>query len=177
MIKKILLGLLVIILIFLGYVSTREGKFRYEYSEVIHAPADKVFEMMSDFKKGSLWSPFERVDPTMKKTYLGTDGQVGSVLEFDGNKEAGSGKLEMLKLVPNEAVDIRLIMTKPFKADNLIEYRLKPEGDGTRFTWSLSGDGGFPNKLITLFIDCEKMVVDQFKKGIANLKPLVETKP
>jgi hypothetical protein len=111
----------------------------------------------------------------MKKTFTGPDAQVGSILEFDGNKDAGSGTLEILKLVPNQSVQLKLIMTKPMHAENIIDYTLSPEGAGTRFTWAMSGDGGFMGKLINVFIDCEKMIGDQMEIGIKNLQTLVES--
>jgi uncharacterized protein YndB with AHSA1/START domain len=172
--KKIGLSLLVLVIAFLGYVSTRDGNFRYERSDVINAPAEKIYPYLSSFKLGGAWSPFEQVDPNMKKTYSGDSGQVGSTMEFEGNSEAGSGKLEMLKLVPNELVEIKLTMLKPFHAENFIRYTLTPEASGTRFSWEMSGDGGFMGKLISTFVDCEKMIGDQFSKGISNLKAVVE---
>lgn len=174
MLKKILLSVVVVLVVFLSYVSTRESKFNYERSEVINAPAEKIFPYLSNFKLGSQWSPYEKIDPNMKKSYSGTDGAVGSVMEFDGNNKAGSGKIEILSIVPNQRVDLKLTMTKPFKAENHIVYRLTPDAKGTRFTWSMDGDGGFLGKLISVFIDCEKMVGDQFGAGIENLKGVVE---
>ena len=111
----------------------------------------------------------------MKTNFKGSDAQVGSVMEFDGNREAGSGKLEVLRLVPNRAVAIKLNMTSPFRAENLVEYRLTPEEAGTRFSWAMSGDGGFMGKLVSTFIDSEKMVAGDFETGIANLKTLAES--
>ncbi len=110
----------------------------------------------------------------MKKTFNGTDAQVGSVMEFDGNNEAGTGSLEILKIVQNESVEIKLTMKKPFFTENVVLYRLSSEGPNTRFSWSMSGDNGFFGKLISVFIDCEKMVAEQFVVGIQNLKTLVE---
>ena len=174
MLKKIGLGLVVILVAFLGYVSTRNGNFHYERSGVINAPAAKIFPYISDFRLGKQWSPYEKIDPNMKETLSGPIAQVGSVMEFDGNKDAGSGKLEILKIVPNEQVDIRLTMLKPFYGENQVTYKLTPEGTGTRFTWSMSGNGGFMGKLMSVLIDCEKMIGGQFSEGIANLKALVE---
>jgi uncharacterized protein YndB with AHSA1/START domain len=171
---KVVLGALVVLGLFLGYVSTREGKFHYERSGVIDAPPEKIFPYLSQFKLGGAWSPYEKKDPNMKHTYGGTEGSAGSTMEFEGNSEAGTGKLEILNVVPNELVQIKLTMLKPFYGENLIDYKLTPEGDGTRFTWAMSGDGGFMTKLITLFIDCEKMVAGDFEVGIANLKSVVE---
>lgn len=175
MILKISLSLLILLAIFLGYVSTRKGEFYYERHGLINAPADKIFPYISNFRLGGEWSPYEKIDPNMKKNFIGPDAQVGSVMEFDGNREAGSGKLEILKIVPNESVDIKLTMTKPFYAENLVVYKLTPEGAATRFSWSMSGNGGFMGKLITVLIDCEKMVAGQFGIGIENLKNLIET--
>ncbi|MFS4459156.1 SRPBCC family protein [Bdellovibrio sp. HCB2-146] len=173
------IGLIIggLILVFLGYVATREGKFRYERSGLIQAPPEKIFPYISDFKKGGLWSPYEQMDPNMKKSYSGTDGQAGSTMEFEGNQDAGSGKLEILNIVPNQSVDIKLTMIKPLHAENLVQYTLTPEAGGTRFTWSMSGDGGFMGKLINVFIDCEAMIAGQFDVGIENLKKLVESQP
>jgi uncharacterized protein YndB with AHSA1/START domain len=176
MIKKIGIGFFIVVLALLGFASTRESKFRYERSGVINAPADQIFPFISNLKMGALWSPYEKIDPLMKKNYIGQDGQVGSAMEFEGNSEAGTGKIEILKIIPNELVQLRLIMTKPFGADNLIDYKLTPEGSGTRFSWTLTGDGNFLGKLLSVFIDCEKMVADQFIIGIGNLKNLIESK-
>lgn len=174
MLAKIGLGVVVVLLLFAGYVSTRKGDFYYERSGLIMASPEKIYPYLSDFKLGSQWSPYEQTDPTMKKTYSGTMGQVGSRMEFDGNSSVGSGHLEILKVVPNESVELRLTMTKPFYGENLIQYKLVPEGTGTRFSWSMSGHGGFLGKLMTLIIDCEKMIGGQFETGISNLKGVVE---
>ncbi len=176
MLRKILLGLLVILIAFLGYVASREGKFRYERTGVINASPDKIYPYLSNFKLGSEWNPWDRMDPTMKKTYSGTDGTVGAKMDFEGNSQVGSGELEVLNLVPNQSVQLKLTMRKPFRAENTIDYTLTSEGSGTRFSWAMSGDGGFMGKLMGVFIDCEKMVGGELEKGIANLKQLVETK-
>lgn len=174
---KIVGGFVVALGIFLGYVSTRDGHFNYERSGIINAPADKIFPYISDLKKGGLWSPYEKIDPSMKKTFSGPDGQAGMVMEFEGNSEAGTGKLELLKVVPNDYVEIKLTLTKPFYGENLIVYTLGRGVEGnTKFTWTMSGDGGFISKLVTLLIDCDKMVGAQFEQGISNLKNLVESR-
>ncbi len=176
MLKKIGLLILTLVLVFIGYVSTREGKFYYERNGLIEASPERIFPHISNFKLGHEWSPYEKMDPNMKKTFTGSDGEVGSVMEFEGNMDSGSGKLEILKIVPNEMVEIRLTMLKPFYGVNLVTYKLTPEEKGTRFSWSMSGDGGFMGKLMTVLIDCEAMVGGQFNQGITSLKALVENK-
>jgi len=152
------------------------GPFKYERSGVINALPEKIFPYISNFKVSIQWNPFAQKDPNMKTVFSGADGQVGSLMAFDGNKDAGVGALEMLKMIPNELVEIRLVMTKPLPADNLIQYRLMPEGSGTRFSWSMSGYSGLLGKFVSIFIDCEKMITDEFEIGIKNLKTLVESK-
>lgn len=176
MVKKILLSLVIILIVFLGYVSTREGKFNYEKSTVINASADKIYPYISNFKNGSAWNTFDQKDPNIKRTFIGNDGEAGAKMEFEGNAEAGSGYLEMLSVTPNAEAQMKLVMTKPFHAENQIVYKLSPEGEGTRFTWTMSGDGGFLGKLINVFIDCEKMITGEFEKSFQNLKAVVETK-
>lgn len=177
MLLKIFIALVVLISAFLIYVATRPSFFRYERSGVINATPEEIFPYISQLKLGHEWSPYEKTDPNMKKNITGVDGEAGAAMDFEGNKEAGSGRLEILKVVPNQAVDIKLIMIKPFHAENLVQYSLSadPSG-GTRFTWVMSGDGGFLGKLISVLIDCEKMIGGQFEEGIANLKTLIEGK-
>ncbi len=175
MLKVVGLVVLALVVLFVGYVASRDGKFHYERSGVINASAEKIFPYLIDFHLGQQWSPYEKMDPNMKRNFIGTAGQPGSIMEFDGNKDVGAGKLELLKVQPNDLVQIRLTMIRPFKGENLIEYKLTPEGSGTRFTWSMSGDGGFMGKLMAVLIDCEKMLGDQMTSGINNLKAVVES--
>jgi hypothetical protein len=172
---EVLVGLLVLLVIFLFYVSSREGKFRYEKNGVIQAPAAAIYAYISNFKNGQRWNPYDQKDPNLKRNFKGADGQVGAVMEFAGNRQGGTGTLEILKLIPNQSVEIKLAMTKPIRAENLIQYTLTPEGNGTRFSWAMSGDGGFLGKLVSTFIDCEKMVTKDFVDGIEQLKKLVES--
>lgn len=110
----------------------------------------------------------------MKKTFHGIDGTVGAKMDFEGNSEAGSDSLELLKVMPNHFVDIKLIMSEPMRAENFITYKLIPEAGRTRFVWTMAGDGGFIGKLMSVLIDCDAMIGGQFEKGIANLKRVVE---
>lgn len=160
--------------VFLIYVSTRDGKFHYERNGLIAAAPDAIFPYIRDLRKGDLWSPYSKIDPNMRSTFSGPEGEVGAVMEFEGNQQAGSGKIEILRIVPNELVELKLTMKKPFRAENIVQYRLTPEAGGTRFSWSMQGDGGFIGKLMNTLIDCEEMVAGSFSEGIQNLKTLVE---
>lgn len=178
--QKVLLSLGGVVIVALGififYVSGRESKFNYERSAVINAPAEKIFPYISNLRLGGQWSPYEKKDPNMKKTFIGPDGATGSAEEFDGNGDVGAGRIEIFRVVPNQSVELKLTMTKPFHAENAVTYKLTPEaGGGTRFSWSMAGDSGFMGKLVSVFIDCEKMITGEFDSGIKNLKTIVES--
>lgn len=174
-VKIKIFGIVIVIAIgFFGFVATRNDFFRYESSGVIEASPDKIFPYISQFKLGGEWSPYEK-GMQMPKSFGGNDGEVGSWMEF-GPSDGGSGRLELLEIIPNSMVKINLHMTAPFEAKNTVIYRLTPEASGTRFSWSMEGHGGYIGKLMSVLIDCEKMVTSQFLQGIANLKTLVESK-
>lgn len=170
----VLWGLLFLLALFFLFIATRSAKFRYERSGVINAPAEKIFPYLCDFQLGAQWSPYEKADPSMSKQHFGEFGQVGSVMIFEGNANAGAGRLEILRVVPNELVELRLSMKKPFEAENRVRYELRPETDGVRFVWTMEGESGYMGKLVNFFVDCEKLVAGQFEAGIADLKKLLE---
>ena len=173
MVLNVIIGLVLILALFLAYVATRPSQFKYERSGVINAPPDRIFPYISRLQMGSQWSPFQKSNSDVRETYSGTEGQVGSKMEFE-SKKSGSGHLEILRIVPDQRVDIKLTMTKPFSAANDVVYLLTPEGAGTRFTWAMSGRSGFMLKLMSTVMDSEKMMGGQFSEGIANLKSVVE---
>lgn len=175
MLGTIALSALGILILFLIYVTTREGKFNYERSGLINASAEKIYPYLSNLRLGVKWNPYNQRDPEIKLNFSGMDGTIGSKMDFAGNMEAGSGSVEIKNLIPNQSVDIHLIMTKPIAADNMITYSLTPEGSATRFTWKMHGDGGFIGKLMNVIIDCEKMMFKDFDQGIQNLKNVVES--
>lgn len=173
MFKKIAIVLVVVLIGFVIYVQTRANTFSYQVSGVINATPEKIFPLISDMRLGEQWSPYEK-GIEMKKEYIGEPNQIGGKMMFE-SKDSGSGSLEIMQMVQNDKVDYKLIMTAPFYAENIITYRLIPEETGTRFVWNMSGENNFLGKLIGVFIDCEKMITDTQKKGVENLKALVES--
>lgn len=174
MLTSILLGFGALLAILFLYIGTRSGRFRYVRSGLMKAPPEKIYPYLCDFRLGAEWSPYEKTDKTMKKQFWGEFGQIGSVMIFEGNTNSGAGRIEILRMVPNESVDLRLTMKRPFEAENLVRYELKREAEGTRFTWIMQGEGGYMSKVINFFVDCEKLVAGQFEVGIAQLKFLLD---
>jgi uncharacterized protein YndB with AHSA1/START domain len=162
-----------IIAALLVYVSTKPDTFRIQRSAAIAAPPEKIFPHLNDLHAHHAWSPFEK-DPAMKRTHSGAPSGAGAVFEWDGNREVGKGRLAITESVPSSKLVLALDMIKPFPAKNRVEYTLEPNGNATNVTWAMSGQQPFMFKLMSTFINCEKMVGSQFELGLANLKAIAE---
>src|SRR5262245_2534644 len=168
------LGFAVAIAAVLAYATTRPDTFRIARSTSIKAPAEKIFPLINDLRAQATWSPFEK-DPNMKRTHSGAQQGTGAVYEWDGNREVGAGRIAITDSQPSSRVILSLDMIKPFAAHNTVEFTLEPNGDSTGVTWSMHGEQPFLAKVMSVFIDCEKMVAPQFEEGLAKLKALAET--
>ena len=177
MIKKILLGLVAVIVIFLLIVVTRPPDFRVERSASIAAPALALFEQVNDHHKFAVWNPFMKLDPNVKNTYSGPDSGVGAVCAWDGNKDIGAGSATITESKPGELVRMRMDWIRPMAGVATVDFTFKPDGDQTVVTWAMYGKNGFMGKAVSLFMDCDKMVGPQFEQGLADLGKVVTAAP
>ena len=156
----------------LGYAATRPNSFRIERSATIAAPPERILPLIEDFHRWEGWSPFEKLDPEMKKSFAGAASGRGAVYSWEG-KKAGIGRMEITDISP-QRVTIKLDFEKPFKASNTAEFILQPAGAGTNVTWAMHGSQPFINKLMGVFINLDKLVGKDFDTGLAGLKALAE---
>ena len=158
----------------LAYAATKPDVFTVQRSASIKAPAEKVFAFINDFRQWPAWSPYEKIDPQMKRTYGAKTAGQGATYAWDGNKNIGSGSMEILDAPAPQKVAIKLDFTRPFEAHNIAEFTLVPAGDATDVTWSMRGPVPYFAKIIHVFMDMDKMVGGQFAEGLANLKAAAE---
>jgi carbon monoxide dehydrogenase subunit G len=158
----------------LAVAATRPDDFRVQRSASIKAPPDKIFPFINDFRQWPVWSPFEKIDPDMKRTYGPVTAGKGATYGWDGNKNIGSGNMEILDAPAPQRVTIKLDFTRPFEAHNIAEFTLAPSGDMTNVTWSMHGPVPYFGKIIHMFMDMDKMVGGQFATGLADLKAAAE---
>jgi len=177
MIKKILLGLVVVIVVFLIVVATRPADFRVERSLAIAAPAQALFEQVNDHHNFNKWNPFLKVDPNVKNTYSGPDAGVGAVCAWDGNSDIGAGSSTITESKPGELVRMRMDWKRPMEGTSTVDFTFKPEGDKTVVTWAMYGKNGFIGKAFSIFMSCEKMCGPPFEQGLADLGKLVTAAP
>jgi uncharacterized protein YndB with AHSA1/START domain len=174
-VKKVLIVIAVVVLGFVGFIMTRSGTFHVERSTKIDAPPDVVFAQLADFHNWAAWSAWDKKDATMKKTYDGTAGTVGSSYSWVGNDQTGEGKMTVSAVQPNQKLSLALEFIKPFAAKNAVEFRLTPAGDATQIVWALDGGGeGFMAKAMNTFMSMDKMVGPDFEQGLASLKTVAE---
>ena len=175
MIKTIAIVVVVLVATLLIYAATKPDTFRVQRSISIKAPPEKIFAILNDFHLSQSWSPYEKKDPTMKRTFSGAPNGKGAVYAFDGNKEVGKGHLTITDTAPPSKVIIALDMLEPFEAHNTVEFTLGTNGDSTQVTWALHGPQSYMMKVMSFFMDCDKMVGRDFEAGLVNLKAITET--
>jgi uncharacterized protein YndB with AHSA1/START domain len=155
-------------------VARRPSDFRVSRTTTIAAPAPVVFAQVSDFRKWAAWSPYEKRDPAMRKTYEGAPAGTGAVYTWSGNKEVGEGRTTITESRPHELIRIRLEFLRPFKATSTAEFTFTPEGDRTAVTWSLTGRNSFMMKAIGLCMNMDRMIGGDFEQGLAQMKAVAE---
>jgi uncharacterized protein YndB with AHSA1/START domain len=170
-----IIGLVIALLIagVLIYAATKPDSFRLERSAAIKAPPEKISAYLIDFKQWAAWSPWEGKDPAMKRTFSGAASGKGAVYGWEGNKNVGTGRMEILDVQPQK-VTIKLDFLAPFEAHNTTEYALEPQGDSTKVTWAMFGPSNYMSKVMSVFMSMDKMVGPDFEAGLAKLKAAAE---
>jgi len=158
----------------LGYAATRPESFRIERSASIKAPPEKIFAQVNDLKAWTAWSPWEKIDPALKRTYSGPQSGKVAAYAWEGNKDVGAGRMEITDAAPPSRITIKLDFLKPFEVHNAAEFRFEREGDATRVTWAMFGPSPYLSKLMGLVFNMDRVVGGQFEQGLANLKTITE---
>jgi uncharacterized protein YndB with AHSA1/START domain len=174
MLKIILIVIVVLVAAILALAATRPNRLRVQRSASIKAPPEKIFPLIADFHIWSLWSPWEKKDPALKRTFSGAASGKGAAYAWEGNRDVGSGRMEITDASSPSKVTIQLDFIKPFEGHNVTDFTLVPRGDATEVTWLMRGPAPFVSKLMGVFVDMDKMIGKDFEAGLANLKAASE---
>lgn len=174
MLKKILIGIAAVLVLFVIIVAMQPAQYRVTRTATIPAAPAVVFDHVNDLHKWQAWSPWEKLDPAMKRTFEGPQSGTGASYGWVGNKEVGEGKMSITESRANELVRLKLEFIKPFASTALTEFTFKPEGDKTAVSWTMSGDKSFISKAFCLFMNMDKMIGGDFEKGFEGLKSVVQ---
>jgi Polyketide cyclase / dehydrase and lipid transport len=175
MLYTILAIIAVIILLFIAFVAMQPSAFRIERSATMGAPPAAVFGQVNDFHNWTNWSPWEKLDPNLKRTYDGPSSGQGAIYSWEGNNKVGAGRMTITESRPSDLIRINLEFLKPFKATNTAEFAFQPNGNQTNVNWSMTGQRNFVMKGFCLFMNMDKLVGGDFEKGLAQMKSVVET--
>jgi hypothetical protein len=174
MIKKVLGVFAVIIIALVMFISTRPDTYAVERSLAMKAPPATAYEYVANFKHFESWSPWSHLDPAMKKEFKGEG--VGASYYWSGNDEVGEGRLTITNAdVPN-SVDMDLEFIRPFEDKAKTGFKIASEGEGSKVTWWMKGQNNFISKAMGVFMNMEEMIGNDYDKGLASLKPIVEKK-
>jgi hypothetical protein len=173
---QILIGVVAVLVLLLVVIATRPSKFRIVRSIEVAAPPESAFARVNDFHEWVAWSPWEKLDSQMKKTFEGAAAGAGSIYSWVGNKKVGEGRMTIEKSVPPSVVTLKLEFFKPWQATNTTTFSFDPAGAGTKVTWAMDGEHSFGMKAFGLVMNLDELVGRDFERGLAALKGLAEGK-
>jgi hypothetical protein len=174
MLKKIALVIVALLCAVLVYAATKPDTITVQRTATIKAPPGKIYPLITDFHSWSAWSPYEKLDPDMKRGYGGAASGKGAVYTWDGNNKVGKGRMEIVETAAPSKVDIKLDFLKPMKSQNATEFTLVPKGDSTTVTWTMRGPNMYIGKVMSVFVNMDRMIGKDFETGLANLKAIAE---
>jgi uncharacterized protein YndB with AHSA1/START domain len=170
--------LAIAIAVVLILAATKPNTFSVQRAATVKAAPEKIFSLINDFHQWGTWSPWEKKDPAMKRSFSGAASGKGAVYGWDGNKNVGSGRMEILDASLPSKIVIKLDFFKPFEGHNTAEFTMLPQGDATNVTtnvsWIMHGPASFMSKVMQVFMNMDKMIGKDFEAGLANLKGLTE---
>ena len=170
MISIIIAVIVALVILLIIVAANKPDAFRIERQITINAAPEKIFSIINDFHKWTLWSPWEKMDPDMSRTYSGSDAGVGSIYEWSGNKKVGQGRMQLVEAEAFTRIFILLEFIKPFAAKNTAEFVLQAQGENTKVTWAMEGKHQFISKVMCTFMNMDKMVGKDFEEGLRNLQ-------
>jgi uncharacterized protein YndB with AHSA1/START domain len=178
MIKTVVIAVVVLLVIavvvVLGLAAMKPDTFRVQRAMTIKAPPEKIFALINDFHAWGQWSPWEKKDPAMKRTFSNPASGKGATYAWEGDKNVGQGSMEIVDAAQSSKIALKLDFVKPFEGHNMVVFTLEPKGEATNVTWDMRGPTPFFAKIIHVLLNMDKLVGNDFEAGLANLKAASE---
>ncbi|MCG8702192.1 MAG: SRPBCC family protein [Bacteroidales bacterium] len=173
--KKIGIVIVALLVLLLVVAVSLPKSINVESSVLIDMPVDSVFEQVVYLKNMEAWSPWKDYDPEMKISYSGTDGAVGAVYSWEGNKDVGSGSQEITNIVPNARIDLKLAFVAPWESESDVYFTFNDKGASTEVLWGFVQETLVPTNLMMTIMNVDKSLKKEFDKGLSRLKAKCES--
>ncbi len=170
MFKKVAIFVLVAVVVLVAVIAMQPATYRVERSLDIPAPVDAVFPLVNDYKERAAWYPWEKLDPTQKRTYSEPSSGAGATYGWEGNDQVGKGRQAMKVSKVNELIEEELEFIEPFASTARVSFAFAPVESGTKVTWAMEGDNTFMGKAFGLVASMDSMIGKDFEAGLADLK-------
>jgi len=174
MILRVLIIVVVLIAAVLVYAATKPNAFSVQRSRSIQAPPERIFALINDFHNWSRWAPQDNEDSTMKRAFSGPESGTGAVSDWDSSGSAGKGRMTITESVPSKKISVKVDFAKPFEAHNVNEFTLEPDDGSTKVTWSMQGTNLYMMKLMSIFVNMDRVAGKHFENGLDKLKAIAE---
>lgn len=179
--KKVILVLALVFVLLIGGVVAAalmsSPDYHVERSVTVAASPETTYNVLVDLQQFKEWSPWEKLDPEMKKEFSGPDTGVGSSYHWSGNSDVGEGKMTITKVEPNKMVEVRLEFIKPFESTCKTTWTVTSTEQGSQVTWAMDGrNEGLVPRIFGLFLNMDSMVGQDFENGLSDLKKVCENK-
>ncbi len=155
--------------------SMRPDSFRVQRSVKIKASPERIFPLINDFNEWEAWSPWEKADPVIRRSYSGAPVGKGAIYEWSGNKKVGQGRMEIVESSSPSRVVIKIDFLKPFEGHNTVEFTLASQSDFTTVTQAMYGPLSFFSKAMGLFISMDRMIGQKYDEGLSAMKAVAES--
>ena len=120
--KRLLIGIAAVVLLGLALIAgaalLQPERFRVERSVEIAAPPERVFPLVEDFTQWGKWSPWEHLDPDMKRLFGNPFRGMGASYSWSGNDQVGEGRMKMRTARLPNGVFIDVTFLRPWQAQN-----------------------------------------------------------
>ena len=167
---------LAIILLILILTIMAPKTYNVSRSITINKPIAEVFDYLKYIKNQDHWSPWKKKDPHMKQEFTGTDGEIGFVSKWEGNKEVGTGEQEIISITENKSINSQLRFFKPWKSQSDAYLTVREvDANSTAVIWGFSGVNKPPSNIFFLFFNMDKTVGKDFEEGLDDLKRILES--
>lgn len=174
--KILFIAILSIIILLLIISFFLPSKMHVERSLVINAPTEIVFDQINTLKKWEQWSPWIKMDSTLKMTYEGPESGVGAAYRWVGNpKTTGSGKLTISESRPNELIVTDLDLGEGGTGTG--GYKFEPADSGVKVTWYMDSEMGLNPVMRYMGVMMKGVMENLFDQGLNDIKKIAESMP